>query len=111
MAFNNLDHIKKGGHYVYFKSDFENASFLTTNSFDTQFGRETVYQNELILNNKFKNKVKELENKNQNLNIWRWQHYTFDKEVLESMKIAKTGFIRLKDKYQKNYIKYDLRVI
>jgi len=106
-----LDHIKKGGHYVYFKSDFENASFLTTNSFDTQFGRETVYQNELILNNKFKNKVKELENKNQNLNIWRWQHYTFDKEVLESMKIAKTGFIRLKDKYQKNYIKYDLRVI
>ena len=39
------NHIKKGGHYVYFKSDFEISSFLTTNNFETQFGREVVYQN------------------------------------------------------------------
>ena len=45
-----LSHIKKGGHYVYFKSDFEPSSFLTTSNFETQFGREVVYQNELMLN-------------------------------------------------------------
>ena len=58
-----LDHIKKGGHYVYFKSDFEKSSFLTTKNFQTQFGREVVYQNELILNSVFRSKVKKLEKK------------------------------------------------
>ena len=51
-----IDHINKGGHYVYFKSDFESSSFLTTNNFETQFGREVFYQNELILNKQFKKK-------------------------------------------------------
>ena len=106
-----LNHIKKGGHYVYFKSDFNMSSFLTTNNFETQFGREVVYQNELTLNNVFKKKVKKLENKNQNLNIWRWQHYTFENDILNSMKIAKAGLIKLKNKYQENYNEFELKII
>lgn len=106
-----LDHIKKGGHYVYFKSDFEIASFLTTNNFETQFGREVVYQNELILNNEFKAKVKKLEDKNQNLHVWRWQHYTFEEDILKSMETAKTGLTKLKDKYQKNFNEFELKII
>ncbi len=106
-----LDHIKKGGHYVYFKSDFEKASFLTTYSFETQFGRETVYQNELILNDEFRNKVEKLKKENQNLNIWQWQHYTFEEDIIETMKIAKNGLIKLKEKYIKSYNKFDLKVI
>jgi diadenosine tetraphosphate (Ap4A) HIT family hydrolase len=106
-----LNHIKKGGHYVYFKSDFEISSFLTTNNFETQFGREVVYQNELILDNKFKEEIKNLENMNQNLNVWRWQHYTFEKEILDSMKIAQTGLIKLKEKYQKDYNEFELKII
>ena len=106
-----LNHIKKGGHYVYFKSDFEISSFLTTNNFETQFGREVVYQNELILNNEFKRKVEELKNKNPNLNIWRWQHHTFENNILHSMKIAKTGLIKLKEKYQKDCSEFELKII
>ncbi len=106
-----LDHIKKGGHYVYFKSDFEEASFLTTYSFETQFGRETVYQNELILNDEFRNKVEKLKKENQNLNIWQWQHYTFEEDIIETMKIAKNGLINLKEKYIKSFNKFDLKVI
>ena len=49
-----LNHINSGGHYVYFKSDYNNASFLTTNNFETQFGREVVFENELISNSQFK---------------------------------------------------------
>jgi len=105
------EHIKKGGHYVYFKSDFDDSSFLTTKNFETQFGRETVYQNELIVNNQFKNKVKRLMNKNPNLNVWQWQHYTFEKEVLDSMKMAKTGIIKLKKKYTNEFNEFNLRVI
>ena len=109
--FVTLDHIKKGGHYVYFKSDFENSSFLTTNNFETQFGREVVFQNELILNNQFKRQVEELKNKNQNLNVWQWQHYTFEKDILYSMKIAKTGLDKLKEKYKKDYSEFNLEII
>ena len=105
------EHIKKGGHYVYFKSDFEISSFLTTNNFETQFGREVVFQNELSLNNQFKKKVEELENKNQNLNVWRWQHFTFEKDILHSMKIAKSGLEKLKEKYKKDYSEFELEII
>ena len=106
-----LDHIKKGGHYVYFKSDFEIASFLTTNNFETQFGREVVYHNEKILNSEFKTKIKKLEDKNQNMQVWRWQHYTFEEDILKSMKTAKTGLTKLKNKYQKNFDEFELKII
>ena len=104
-----LNHIQKGGHYVYFKSDFEKSSFLTTKNFQTQFGREVVYQNELILDYEFKKKVDELENKN--LNVWRWQHHTFENDVLNSMKIAKIGLIRLKENYKKECSEFELKII
>ncbi len=106
-----LDHLKKGGHYVYFKSDFDIGSFLTTNNFETQFGREVVYQNELILNYEFKNKVEKLKNENPNLNIWRWQHYTFEEDILNSMKTAKIGLDKLKKKYQEDCNNIELKVI
>jgi len=106
-----LNHINKGGHYVYFKSDFENAACLTTNNFETQFGREVVYQNELILNNEFKKKIEKLSSKNESLNVWQWQHYTFEKDVLNYMKIAKTGMTKLKDKYSNEYNEFELKII
>ncbi len=105
------EHIKKGGHYVYFKSDFDAASFLTTKNFETQFGRETVYQNEFIVNNQFKNKVKRLMNKSPNLNVWQWQHYTFEKEILDSMKMAKAGMNKLKKKYMDEFNDFELKII
>ena len=106
-----IEHINKGGHYVYFKSDFENSSFLTTNNFQTQFGREVVYQNELILNNQFKRDVKELINKNQKLNVWQWQHYTFEQNILHAMKISKNGMNDLKEKYITDYSEFELEII
>ena len=106
-----LNHIKKGGHYVYFKSDFDVTSFLTSSNFETQFGREVVYQNELILNNEFKKKVEKLSSKNKSLNVWQWQHYTFEKDVLNSMKIAKTGMTKLEDKYSNEYNEFELKII
>ena len=104
-------HIKKGGHYVYFKSDFDASSFLTTKNFNTQFGREVVYNIELILNNNFKKKVKQLNDKNKNLNLWQWQHYTFEKDILNSMQIAKIGLIKLENKYQNEFDEFFLKII
>ncbi len=106
-----LDHVKKGGHYVYFKSDFDSSTFLTIQNFETQFGREIVFQNELIFNKVFKKKVNELQNKNKNLNIWRWQHYIFKKEILASMKIAKASLTKLKEKYHEDYDKFEIKIL
>ena len=49
-----LGHIHKGGHYVYFNSGFENSSFLTTHNFQTQFGRQVVFDNEVNISKEFK---------------------------------------------------------
>jgi len=106
-----LNHINSGGHYVYFKSDYNNASFLTTNNFETQFGREVVFENELISNSQFKKNISKLRNKNKNLQIWRWQHFTFEKEILDSMKIAKKGFKKLNKKYEEDFNKFEVKIV
>ena len=51
------NHIMKGGHYVYFQSDKKESSFLTTQNFQTQFGREVVFNIELKSNKKFQKEV------------------------------------------------------
>ncbi len=106
-----LDHINSGGHYVYFKSDYSRSSFLTTNNFQTQFGREVVFENELILNKEFKKRVKKLQELNKNLQIWRWQHHTFEKEILDSMKIAKKGLAKLNKNYKNEFEKFEFKII
>ena len=58
-----FDHINKGGHYVYFKTDFEDSSFLTTHNFQTQFGRQVVYNNEKNLDKNFKDEIMNLKKK------------------------------------------------
>lgn len=106
-----LNHIQKGGHYVYFKSDYDNASFLTTNNFQTQFGREVVYQNELIKDDDFKDQVEKLIKKNKHLNVWQWQNYYFEKNILHSMKIAESGLKNLEEKYKEDYRKFNFIIV
>ena len=50
-------HVKKQGSYVYFNCDYENVSFLTKHNFQTQFGREVVFNIEKMNNVKFKKKI------------------------------------------------------
>ena len=108
---NTQDHILKGGHYVYFNSDFENASFLTTKNFQTQFGREVVYHNELNLDNDFKKNVKELQSENNNLDIWKWQNCKFEENILYTMKIAKKGFNTIRERYQIDCKNFELKIV
>ena len=63
MATITFNHISKGGHYVFFRSDNFDTSFLTTN-FQTQLGREIVYNNELEVDENFKKEMVKL-NKNE----------------------------------------------
>ena len=58
-----------------------------------------------------KKKVSEFKKNNKNLNVWQWQHYTFEKDILDSMKIAKTGISKLKNKYVNEYNEFELKII
>ena len=96
----------KGGHYVYFKSDYSNVSFLTTNNFQTQFGREVVFNNENNLDSNFSSKF----NIDNSDHLWKWQNLMCEENILETIKIAKNGFKELKANNIKKYEQYNIKV-
>lgn len=106
-----LDHIRKGGHYVYFKSDFKEASFLTTHNFKTQFGRQVVYHNEKILNEKFRDKINELQKNNSFLEVWKWQNCMFNKNILDTIDKTKTGLKDLKNELKDEFKRYNIEIV
>ena len=53
--------------------------------------------------------IEKLQSENKNLNIWRWQNYTFEEDILHSMKIAKKGLDKLREKYQIDYKNFEER--
>ena len=48
-------HVKTGGHYVYFKTNSSTSSFFTNKNFQTQLGRQIVFEVEMQTNNTIKN--------------------------------------------------------
>ena len=80
-----LNHVKKGGHYIFFKSDIKNSSFLTTHNFQTQFGREVVYEIIRYKSASFKEKAEKILKENSYSNIWRWQEFFFKENIYKTM--------------------------
>ena len=106
-----LDHINKGGHYVFFDSGENNSSFITTHNFQTQFGREVVFEIEKKLNVNFKEEVKKIEKNNPNPEIWRWQNFMFEKKILSTILDAQKEFNNFKVIFQKEFEEFKLKVI
>ncbi len=80
-----LGHVQKGGHYIFFKSVSNNSSFLTTQNFQTQFGREVVYEIIKYKNNEFSKKTEQILKKNAYSNVWRWQEFSFKENIYKTM--------------------------
>ena len=80
-----LGHVQKGGHYIFFKSGSNNSSFLTTQNFQTQFGREVVYEIIKYKNNEFSKKTEQILKKNAYSNVWRWQEFSFKENIYKTM--------------------------
>ena len=106
-----LNHINKGGHYVYFECDYNEASFLTTYNFQTQFGREVVFNVELAQNKKFEKEVKQIKKNNEHLEVWRWQNCMFEENIISTMKSAKKVLADLKSEFKLDFERFDLKVI
>ncbi len=108
---NTLEHINKGGHYVYFDSGHENSSFLTTNNFQTQFGREVVFELEKKTNNKFSKLVEKIEKKNPSIEVWRWQNQMFEKQIVSTINNAREEFQTLKKDYEEEFSRFNFQII
>jgi hypothetical protein len=106
-----LDHINKGGHYVFFDSGEKNSSFITTNNFQTQFGREVVFEIEKKLNLNFKKEIKEIENKNPTIEIWKWQNLMFEEKILSTIHDAQKEFESFKEIFQKEFEEFNFKII
>ena len=78
-------HVQNDGQYVYFKTSSPSSSFLTDKNFQTQLGRQIVFEIEKETNNDIKNMSKEILKKNNYANIWKWQEFSFNENMLKTM--------------------------
>ena len=106
-----LNHITKGGHYVFFDSGDKDSSFLTTHNFQTQFGREVVYEIEKELTNKFNSEMYKLEKSNPHTDIWRWQNFMFEKQIISTLKDASVYFKKIEKNFLEDFKKYNLQIL
>tara|TARA_B100000989_G_C19527612_1_gene467774 strand:+ start:2441 stop:3340 length:900 start_codon:yes stop_codon:yes gene_type:complete len=104
------NHISKGGHYVFFRSDNDDSSFLTTNNFQTQLGREIVYNNELEVDENFKKEMVKL-NKNEFVNTWQWQNFMFEENIIETIEKSKKNLKNFENLYNDKYKEFELKVL
>ena len=108
---NTLPHVNKGGHYVFFRSDYDSSSFLTTHNFQTQFGRQVVFENESKLDNSFVSMVENRKKNNQFLELWKWQNQKFEKNIIETVNTTKISLKKFKTKYEEEFNKFKFEVI
>ncbi len=77
--------VLKGGHYVLFKTSSSSTSFLTNKNFNTQLGREIVYEIEKENNPVIAELSEKILKKNNYANVWKWQEFSFKENIYSTM--------------------------
>ena len=78
-------HVQNKGQFVYFKTNSSSTSFLTDKNFQTQLGRQIVFEIEKETNSDIKKMSEEILTKNSYANIWKWQEFSFKENMLATM--------------------------
>jgi len=79
-------HVQNQGQYVYFKTSSSATSFLTNKNFQTQLGRQIIFEIEKETNIDIRNMSTDILKKNVYANIWKWQEFSFKENMLKTMK-------------------------
>tara|TARA_Y100000816_G_scaffold223741_1_gene168681 strand:- start:58 stop:966 length:909 start_codon:yes stop_codon:yes gene_type:complete len=77
--------VLKGGHYVFFKISSSNVSFLTDQNFQTQLGRQIVFEIEKKTSPEMQKLYEKIKKKNFYANIWRWQEFSFNENIFSTI--------------------------
>jgi diadenosine tetraphosphate (Ap4A) HIT family hydrolase len=107
---NVKSHVRKGSHYIYFKTDFSKSSYLSTINFTTQFGRQIVYHNESLLNSTFNFKMNLIKKNNEFLEVWKWQNCKFEKNIIDTVNMTKLYLKDFQKKHSKEYKKFSFKI-
>jgi len=94
-------HTRKGGHYVFFNTGDKKSSFLTDKNFQTQLGRQIVFELELESNGKMIKFNENEINKNSYSNIWKWQEFPFKDNMLNTMENLIPSLLKLQESENK----------
>ena len=79
------NYVENKGCYVYFKTKSPTTSFLTNNNFQTQLGRQIVFEIEKETSSKLRNKKEKILKKNKFANVWKWQEFAFEENMFKTM--------------------------
>ena len=79
-------HVQNQGQYVYFKTSSSATSFLTNKNFQTQLGRQIIFEIEKETDIDIRNMSADILKKNAYANIWKWQEFSFKENMLKTMK-------------------------
>tara|TARA_A100001037_G_scaffold303988_1_gene339447 strand:+ start:4288 stop:5199 length:912 start_codon:yes stop_codon:yes gene_type:complete len=105
------DHIKSGGHYVYFKSSYLNSSFLTKKNFQTQFGRQVIYENEMDLSFEFRSQINKLIDENKFLEPWKWQSCIFEENLIKTVNDMRNSLKNNKNSFLNEVHTFEFKVL
>ena len=106
-----LDHIENGGHYVYFKSSYLNSSFLTKKNFQTQFGRQVIYENEMDLSFEFRSQINKLIDENKFLEPWKWQSCIFEENLIKTVNDMRNSLKNNKNSFLNEVHTFEFKVL
>ena len=95
------EHTQKGGHYVFFQTGDKKSSFLTNKNFQTQLGRQIVFELELESNDKMRKFNENEINKNSYSNIWKWQEFPFKDNMLSTIEDLMPSLLKLQENENK----------
>ena len=88
---------------------FEKSSFFTYNNFQTQLGRQIVYELEIKTNPKFNNMSNKIIRKNNYANIWKWQEFAFKENMLKTMNDLIPAILEIKS--DSKSIKFNFQIL
>ena len=87
---------------------------MTIKNFQTQFGRQVVFENELSMSSSFKKEVEKIIAKNPLAEVWKWQSCIFNENIIETVNESRTDLKNLKDlrdKFQNEIKEFEFKVI
>ena len=70
---------------MFFKISSSNVSFLTDQNFQTQLGRQIVFEIEKKTSPEMQKLYEKIKKKNFYANIWRWQEFSFNENIFSTI--------------------------
>ena len=63
------------------------------------------------MNKKFLNEVKKLEKNNPHIEVWKWQNYMFEKQIIKTINDASKELKKFENLFKTEFKEFNLKII